>query len=123
MKHLVKLADLEPRQHEEVVTLLRRHGIAFRETPAGVLWGGAIEVAEDLFPKAQAILREEACEFAARARAQWEEEWRTEHRGSGAQWFINQLYRRPGGTIVRLVLLVAMVSIFVVYPVWYVIRG
>lgn len=123
MKHLVSLGNLEPRQHEEVVALLNKHRVRFRETPPSIFGSGTIQVAEGDLSAAQALLREESAEFATEARQAWEREWRSEHGGSFARWFLHRWQENPAGTLVRLVLLVLMVSVFVVYPVWYVLKS
>ena len=123
MRPLVKLADLEPRQYDEVMALLRKHGVHYKEIPSGMFDVGFIMVADHDFKKAKAILREESREFAHEARQAWEQAWRTEYGGSWLKWFVHQVWKNPGGTLVRVFLLVLMVAIFVVYPVWYVLRS
>ena len=123
MRPLVKLADLAPRQQDEVLALLRKHGVYFKEIPSGMFDVGFIMVADKDFAKAKAILREESREFAKEAREQWEQDWRTQYGGSWLKWFLHGLWRNPGGTLIRIVALVLMVGIFVVYPVWYVLRS
>ena len=123
MRPLVKLAHLAPRQHDEVIALLRAHNVHFREVPSGMFGVGFIMVADDDFARAKALLRDEAREFAKEAREEWERSWRTEYGGSWLRWFFHHLWRNPGGTIARVILLVVMVAIFVVYPVWYVARS
>jgi len=120
MRHLVKLADLEPNQYDEVVALLRKHRVNFRETPSSFLGAGTIQVDESDFSAAKAILLNESFEFAKEARERWEQAWHTEHGGSAARWFLHRLKQRPGSTVVQLILLVAAIAIFLIYPVWYV---
>ena len=120
MRHLVNLSDLAPRQHEEVVALLRKHRVHFKEIPSGMFDVGFIMVADRDFETAQTALRDEAREFAKGAREAWEHSWRAEHRGSWAKWFFHRLRMHPVSTIVKLILLVLMVAIFAIYPVWYV---
>jgi|SRR5687768_5642599 len=123
MRHLVKLSDLEPKQYDEVVALLRKHRVNFRETPSSFIGAGTIQVAESDFSAAQMILREESSKFAKEARERWEQEWRTEYRGSVARWFLHRLKQRPAGTVGELILLIIAIAIFLIYPVWYVVRA
>ena len=122
MKHLVYLADLGDGQYEQVQDALRKAGVEFSETPGGVFSSGAIVVAEKDLQAARAALREQSREFAARARREWEEEWKTEHEGSGALWFFHRFRRQPLGTAIQLVLLIFMVGIFVALPIWFIVR-
>jgi hypothetical protein len=123
MKHLVKLSDMAPRQYDEVVALLRRHGVQFKEIPSGMFDTGFIMVADRDFAAAKTILRDESREFAKEAREAWERSWRNDHGGSTIRWFYHGLLKDPVGTIGKLVLLVLMVTLFVIFPVWYVVRG
>lgn len=123
MKHLVKLSELESKQYDEVVALLLKHRVNFRETPGSFIGAGTIQVDESDFATAKRILREESREFAKEARDRWEQEWRTEHGGSVARWFLHRLKQRPGGTVGELILLIIAIAIFLVYPIWYVVRA
>lgn len=122
MKRLVRLALLEPKQHDELVELLQANGVRFQETPAGLLRSGAILVGDDDFARAQELLRAHSLAFAEAARRDWEEEWRTQHGQSAARWFFNRLRGDPLGVIGKVILLAAAVGLFVVYPIWYVVR-
>ena len=84
---------------------------------------GAIWVADEDFPHAKDVLRAQATVFAAGAKAKWERQWRTEHKGSTVRWFMHRLFRSPVGMVVRLVLLTLMVAAFVIYPLWHVVRA
>lgn len=122
MRRLVRLALLEPKQHDELVELLQANGVRIQETPAGLLRSGAILVGDDDFEKAQELLRAHSTAFAEEARKNWEEEWRTQHGQSSARWFVNRLRADPLGVIGKVILLAAAVGLFVVYPAWYVVR-
>lgn len=122
MKRLVRLALLEPQQHDELVELLRTNGVRFQETPAGLLRSGAILVGDGDFERARELLRAHSQAFAEEARKNWEEEWRTQHGQSAARWFFNRLRGDPLGVIGKVILLAAAVGLFAIYPAWYVIR-
>ena len=83
---------------------------------------GAIWVRDEDFPRAVAILRKEAVSFAARARKRWDRQWQTEYEDSYVRWFAHKLFRSPVGTVVQVLLLAALVGVFVVYPLLYVLR-
>ena len=83
---------------------------------------GALWVRDEDFLRAREILRTESALYAARARAKWERQWRTEYKNSTLRWFAYRSFRSPAGTIVRVFLLTLMVSAFVVYPLWHVVR-
>jgi hypothetical protein len=123
MRHLVKLSDLAPRQYDEVVALLRKHRVHFKEIPSGMFDVGFIMVADRDFATAQAVLRDEAREFAKEAREAWDHSWHTEHHGSWVNWFFHRLRQHPGSTILKVILLVLTVAILLIYPVWYVVRA
>lgn len=122
MRRLVRLALLEPKQYDELVELLRANGVRFQETPAGLLRSGAILVGDDDFERARELLRVHSQAFAEEARRNWQEEWRTQHGQSAARWFVHRLRGDPLGVIGKLVLLAAATGLFVIYPIWYVVR-
>lgn len=123
MKRLVGLAQLEPEQLDELRALLHSHGIAFSETPPTLLSFGAIWVEEEDFLPARELLRQESATFAARARAQWEQEWREVHKGSHGRWFLARLLHHPAEFLLALALLMFFVALLVVYPLFYLARG
>lgn len=123
MKRLVDHRFLTEAQHAELLALLRNAGIPFHETPTHLLSFGAVWVLEEDFERARGILREESAAYAARAKADWDREWALEHRGSALRWYARQVAHDPAGTIGRTVLLALAFAAFVLWPLWYVIRG
>jgi len=116
-KRLAGLA-LEPDQEREILQLLDEAGIAHKETRSKSRFFGsdAIWVAEQDYPRAKAIVEEEAAEYAAAARAQWQAEWRCEHGGSYARWLWNRLRRTTPEELVRALVLIVLVSVMLLYP-------
>ena len=123
MRRLVKLGHLEPRQYEELVELLGRNDVRFREAPGGLLFSGAIMVVDEDLEKAKEILRAHSEAYAVEARKRWQEEWRTEHGGSTLKWFVHRLREQPLEVVLRLLLLALAVGAFVLFPLWYVMRS
>ena len=117
MKRLVGL-PLEPGQEDEILRLLDEAGIAHKETRAkSRLFGSdAIWVAEQDYPRAKAIVDEEAAEYAAAAREQWRDEWHREHGGSYARWLWKRLRRTTQEEIVRALVLILLVAVMLLYP-------
>ena len=122
MKRLVDTGDLAEDQCRELASLLRQERISVRETHTHFMDYGALWVRDEDFLRAREILRTESALYAARARAKWERQWRTEYKNSTLRWFAYRSFRSPAGTIVRVFLLTLMVSAFVVYPLWHVVR-
>ena len=123
MKRLVEHRFLTEEQHAELLALLRKADVPFHETPTHLLSFGAIWVLEEDFGRAREILREESAAYAARAKEEWEREWTVEHRGSALRWYARQVALDPAGTLGRTVLLVLAFAAFVLWPLWYVVRG
>lgn len=123
MKRLVDHRYLAEAQHAELLALLDKAGVPFHETPTHLFSFGAVWVMDEDFERARDILRAQSGAYAARAREDWEREWAQEHRGSALRWYANQVALDPAGAIGRTVLLVLAVAVFVVWPLWYVVRG
>lgn len=117
MKRLVGL-PLDPRQEEEILGLLGQAGIDYRVTrTVSVFVGGdAIWVPDEDYPRARLLLDEEARTFAQTARRQWAAEWESEHKGSYAWWLWNRLRRTPPATLLRALLLIAVLALALFYP-------
>ena len=122
MRRLTDLRHLEKKQYDELTSLLQAARIAVHETTTNFMGYGAIWVRDEDFPRAVAILRTEAVSFAARARKRWDRQWQTEYKSSHVRWFAHKLFRSPVGTVVQVLLLAALVGVFVVYPLLYVLR-
>jgi hypothetical protein len=123
VKRLVGLAQLELEQLEELRALLNSHGIGFSETPPTLLSSGAIWVEEEDFLRARELLRQESAAVSARARAQWDQEWREVHKGSHGRWFLARLLHHPAEFLLALALLIFFVGLLVFYPLYYLARG
>lgn len=123
MKRLVGL-PLDVRQENEIMRLLAEAGIAYRETrsPFRLLSADAIWVSDDDYPRARAILESEAEAFAAMARAEWNSEWVAEHKGSYLRWLWSHVRRASIASLVRVLLLIALVGVMLLYPLAYVFR-
>jgi hypothetical protein len=117
MKRLVGL-PLEPRQEEEILGLLDRAGIAYRvtRTVSAFVGGDAIWVPDGDFPRARQLLDEEARAYAETARSEWRAEWQAEHKGSYALWLCNRLRSTPPETLLRALLLIAVLALALFYP-------
>jgi len=76
----------------------------------------AIWVAEEDYPRAKQILDREAADYAAAARESWQAEWHREHGGSYARWLWSRLRRATPEDFVRALLLIALVSLMLLYP-------
>ena len=117
MKRLVGL-PLDARQEEEIVALLDQAGIDYRvtRTPAALVGGDAIWVPDEDYPRARQLLDEEARAFAEAARREWNAAWQAEHQGSYARWLWNRLRRTPPETLLRALLLIAVLALMLFYP-------
>jgi hypothetical protein len=117
MKRLVAL-PLEPEQEREILRLLDEAGIAHKETRSkSRLFGSdAIWVFAQDYPRAREIVDNEAAEYAAAARAEWNAEWRREHGGSYARWLWNGLRRTTPEALVRALVLILLVGLMLLYP-------
>lgn len=122
MKRLVALSHLEGRQLEELRALLRERGIGVSETPPTLFSPGALWVQDEDLNPARELLRHESAAFAARARQQWEREWREEHRSSGVRWLMARLRENPAQTMLSLTLLAFFVWLLVLSPLLYLLR-
>ena len=123
MKRLVGL-PLDPRLEDKIFRLLVQAGIPYRETrsPSRFLGGDAIWVNDEDYAQASALVEGEANTFAAMVRADWNAEWDTVHKGSYALWMWNRLRRASVATLVRVILLIAVVSVMLLYPLAYVLK-
>lgn len=110
-------------QRDELIALLDRAGIPYHETQTHLFSFGAIWVPDGDFTRATEILKTESKAYAARAREEWEREWRTEYRGSFTRWFIHRLWYSPSGMLARLVLLGLALWFFVLWPLSFVWKG
>ncbi len=117
MKRLVGL-PLEPRQEQEILGLLEEARIDYRvtRTPAAFVGGDAIWVPDEDYPRAKQLLDEEARSFAASAREEWNAEWQAEHKGAYLLWLWNRLRRTPPETLLRALLLIAVLALTLFYP-------
>jgi hypothetical protein len=122
MKRLVGLSQLEDKQHEELLELLRSHGIEHRETPPSLLSFGAIWVRNEDFALARELLRQESAAFAAQARELWQREWHEQYRGSYGRWFLARLRTNPAEFLLALLLLGFFLWLAFVYPLVYLAR-
>ena len=104
--------------------MLTEAGIAYRETrsPFRLLSGDAIWVADEDYPQASALLESEVKAFAERARAQWNSQWVTEHKGSYVRWLWSRVRRASPATFVKALFLIAVVGVMLFYPLAYVLR-
>jgi hypothetical protein len=121
MKRLVGL-PLDARQEDEIMRLLSDAGIAYRESrsPFRLLSGDAIWVSDDDYPRARALLESEAEAFAAKARAEWNAEWIAEHKGSYLPWLWRRVRGASMASLVRALLLIALVGLMLLYPLAFV---
>lgn len=104
--------------------LLAEAGIAYREarSPFRLLGADAIWVSDEDYPRASALLETEAKAFAEMARAEWNAEWVTEHKGSYLLWLWSRVRRASIGDIVKALFLIALVGVMLLYPLAYVFR-
>ena len=123
MRRLVDTGHLAEPQYNELVSLLRQERIRFHETQTHFMDNGAIWIQDEDFRRAKDVLRTESTVYAVRAKSKWEREWKTEYKSSFVRWFAHRLFRSPLGTIVQLVFLILMVGVFVLYPLWHVVRA
>ena len=123
MKRLVDLGQLEKAQHEELSQLLKNSNIITHESESTFFDFGAIWVRDEDFGQAKEILRKEATSFSARARETWERQWQSRYGGSYLRWFGERLAQRPIRTSLQLLLLLALIWLFVWYPLMYVLRS
>lgn len=123
MRRLVGL-PLDARQEQEIMRLLDEAGIAYRETraPFRLLSADAIWVSDEDFPRARAILEDEANAFAERARAEWNAQWVAEHKGSYLRWLWHRVRQASLAGIVTALFLIALVGVMLFYPLAYVFR-
>lgn len=104
--------------------LLTEAGIAYRETrsPFRLFGADAIWVADEDYPRARAILDDEAKAFAEMARAEWNAEWVGEHKASYARWLWNRVRHASIAGLLTALLLIALVAAMLFYPLAYVFR-
>ena len=113
---------MDLRQENEIVRLLTEAGIAYRaaRSPFRFLGADAIWVADDDYPRARALVESEVRAFESMARAEWNAEWIDEHKGSYVLWLWNRARRASFATILRALLLMALVGLMLLYPLAYV---
>jgi drug/metabolite transporter superfamily protein YnfA len=58
----------------------------------------------------------EAADYAAAARAEWNAEWRREHGGSYARWLWSRLRRTTPEALVGALVLILLVGLMLLYP-------
>ena len=104
--------------------LLTQAGIAYRETrsPFRFLGADAIWVSDEDYARARAILEGEAKAFAENARAEWNAEWVTVHKGSYVRWLWSRVGHASFGSFLRVLFLIALVGVMLFYPLAYVFR-
>jgi hypothetical protein len=121
MKRLVGL-PLDAQQENEIMRLLSDAGIPYRESrsPFRLLSGDAIWVSDDDYPRARALLEREAESFAANARAEWNAAWVAEHKGSYLLWLWSRVRGASMASLVRVLLLIALVGLMLLYPLAFV---
>lgn len=109
---------LPPEQEGELLRLLDEAGIAHREarSKSRLFGGDAIWVDEADYPKAKEILEREAAQYAAAAREQWQQEWRSEHGGSYLRWLWHRVQRATMEDLMRALFLLALVALMLLYP-------
>ena len=102
--------------------LLSEAGIEYREarSPFRLFGADAIWVSDEDYPRARAILEEEAKAFAEMARAEWRAEWVGEHKGSYARWLWSRVRQASFAGLVTALLLIALVGVMLLYPLAYV---
>src|SRR5512134_211770 len=122
MKRLTALSQLEGKQLDELRALLRERGIEVSETAPTLFSSGALWVPEQDLEQARDLLNQESAAFAARAREEWEREWREEHRSSGARWLLARLRANPAEMLLALALLAFLVWLLVLSPLLYLLR-
>jgi hypothetical protein len=122
VKRLIALSLLEPKQLEELRALLRESGIECSETAATLFSSGALWVQEQDLARARELLSQESAAFAARAREEWEREWREEHGSSGLRWLVARLRANPVEMLAALALLALLVWLLVLYPLYYLLQ-
>lgn len=117
MKRLVAL-PLEPEQEREILRLLDEAGIAHKEarSKSRLFGSDAIWVSAGDYLRAKQILDREAADYAVTARKAWQAEWHGEHGGSYARWLWSRLRRATLEDFVRALLLIALVSVMLLYP-------
>ena len=104
--------------------LLAEAGIPYRETrsPFSLLGADAIWVSDEDYPRACAILEDEAKVFAEMARAEWNAEWVGEHKASYTRWIWNRIRQASLAGLLTALLLIALVGVMLFYPLAYVFR-
>jgi hypothetical protein len=120
MERLLDL-PLDNAQEQVVLQSLREAGIPFRETRliSNFLGGGAIWVTDENFPRASALINADLNAFALTGRAAWRAAWTTEYNRSYAQWLWARFRRKPISMALRLLALTAIVWLFVIWPITY----
>ena len=104
--------------------LLTEAGIPYRETrsPFRLLGADAIWVSDEDYARACAILEGEAKAFAETARAEWNAEWVTEHKGSYVRWLWSRVRQASFAGLLTVLFLIALVGVMLFYPLAYVFR-
>jgi hypothetical protein len=106
--------------HQDLIGLLLANGIRYREEQSSFLMPATIWVEEADHAKALEIASAVAARNSKLAKGEWDREWKERYKGSYIRWLIERA-RKPGN-LFRLVLLAAVLGVFAVYPLIYVIR-
>ena len=64
----------------------------------------------------------EAKAFAEMARAEWNAEWVTQHKGSYVWWLWSRVRQASFASLLRVLFLIALVGVMLFYPLAYVFR-
>lgn len=104
--------------------LLDEAGIRYKETrsPFRLLSADAIWVEDEDYPRAQAILEDEAKAYAETARAEWNAEWVAEHKGSYLRWLWSRVRHASLAGFLTALFLIALVAVMLFYPLAYVFK-
>jgi hypothetical protein len=123
MRRLVGL-PLDARQEQEIMRLLDDAGIRYKETrsPFRLLSADALWVEDEDYPRARAILEDEAQAYAETARAAWNAEWVAEHQGSYLRWLWSRMRRASPAGLLTALFMIALVAVMLFYPLAYVFR-
>jgi hypothetical protein len=107
-------------EHQELIELLLANGIGYREEQSSFLMPAMIWVEEADQAQALEIVSSVAARHRKRAKVEWDREWKDRYNGSYVRWLIDRV-RKPAN-LFRLLLLVAVLGVFAVYPLIYIIR-
>lgn len=119
MRPLVEIPD-SSEEHQDLIGLLLASGIRYQERQSTFFMPATVWVNEDDHAKALEIALSVAARHAKQTKAEWTRQWNERYRGSYLRWLIAN-FHKPAN-LLRLVLLVAMVGVFVIYPLLYIAR-